>query len=179
MNKRQFFSTIALIPALFFMAIYSANSSATPKNISADVEFKGRLKSVSQCVINSNKPIDVYFGDVVINGIDIYKETGGPSGRYHKQYMINLKCDPGIDTVNAYLDGESSDFTNVSTIATSVAGLAVQILINNQEVDIGSSVIPVPVNKPMAIDLTLIKQPGVALPAQRFSAQVTLGIEIP
>ncbi|WP_343553897.1 fimbrial protein [Pantoea sp.] len=133
-------------------------SEATPNLL-----FRGIIIDPPACKINNDTQINVIFGDEL--------GVGKIDGIHYRQkiaYQIQCSVDMPPSRLKLTITGNimSSDF---SAIQTSKPGLGIRLLLDNQRVNIGNSIIIDP-TKPPIFEAVPVANPGIRLSEGSFEA---------
>ena len=144
-----FFSVLAILPA------YGKEN----------MKFTGTLIDPPPCYINDKKDMSVHFDKVGVNKVN------GVNYLQPIDYVITCEDSPGW-TMALRLTGDAATFLD-GTIQTDVAGLGVQITINDQPMELNKNFVISPSNTPTLMAVP-VKSTGAVLNEGPFSAAATL-----
>lgn len=144
-----FFSILAMLPA------YGEDN----------MKFTGTLIDPPPCYINDKQDMSVHFDKVGVNKVN------GVNYLQPIDYVVTCEESAGW-TMVLRLTGDAATFLD-GTIQTDVAGLGVQITINDQPMDLNENFVISPANLPR-LKAVPVKQMGTVLTEGAFKASATL-----
>lgn len=141
-------------------------AEAEQKGDSVNFHFTGRLVQQSFCTINNDGIIDVPFGNVGVNRVS--------SGEYVQDLDYTLVCQGATanTSVNMMILAAPAVW-NIQATQTSVTGLGVRFLSENEAIDLNTALTIDPTHPPH-LQAQLVSDPQANLTAQAFTATGTL-----
>ncbi|CAI0968469.1 fimbrial protein [Serratia proteamaculans] len=153
------------LSAAMLVMVLSFQAGATQTGDQIGVTFHGVLKQ-RPCHINGDRDIEVHFGNVGINKVD--------GSRYLQKVSYSLLCDDPDAGVSLMLSvkGTPTSF-DLAAVSTSANGLGIRILQDGKPFTLNGRM-KVTYKTPPKLEVVPVKDPGVALVENPFTATATL-----
>lgn len=136
-----------------------------------NLKFHGTLIAAPTCTIDNDQPIEVSFGNVLIDTIN--------GENFSQPVPYTIACDPDVRddslAMTLTLSGTAVDF-DTAAIATDVTGLGIELRQNDTPFVIGSTIAINESSKP-TLTAVPVKKAGAVLQEGAFEAWATLRVD--